>query len=472
MAGRLPIIQPSASPRPPVPEELRGQGRRVHLVSLGCPKNRTDSEAMLASLGQAGWRLADGPEDADVVVVNTCTFIDDATEESVDAVLEMAEHRKAGRVARLVVAGCMAQRHHAELRTELPEVDAFVGTGDYHRIVEVVAPGAPDRVGVPDYVQGGEARVNTLTPWSAYLKILEGCPQRCSFCIIPQLRGDLNSRPPSVIVEEARALAQAGVRELNLVGQDSNSWGRDLRGGERLPDLLAALDAVDGIDWVRLLYSYPSKFDEALIEAIASLPAVVPYVDMPLQHISDPILRAMRRGVGRERTERLLDRLRQRIDGLAIRTGFIVGFPGETSAQFEELLEFVREQRFENLGVFTFSPQEETPAAHLPDPVDPDVMQERREELMLLQQEIVLRRNEERVGDRIEVLIEGPHPESPELLWVGRTPQQAPEIDGQVIVADAGGAAFGDIVPMTVVQAAGYDLVAEVTVSPGGSRSP
>lgn len=461
MAGRLPIIQPASAAPLDLPDELRVEGRRVHLVSLGCPKNRTDSEAMLASLGQAGWRLADGPEDADVVVVNTCTFIDDATEESVDAVLEMAEHRKAGRISRLVVAGCMAQRHHADLKGELPEVDAFVGTGDYHRIAEVVAPAGADVVGVPDYVQGSEARVNTLTPWSAYLKILEGCPQRCSFCIIPKLRGDLNSRPLSVIVEEARALAAAGVKELNLVGQDSNSWGRDLLERHRLPDLLTALDGVEGIEWVRLLYSYPSKFDAPLIEAIASLPSVVPYVDMPLQHISDPILKAMRRGVGRARTERLLTTLRDRIDGLAVRTGFIVGFPGETEQHFDELMDFVAEQRFDNLGVFTFSPQQETPAAHLPDPVDPDVARERRDRLMLLQQEIVLERNEQRVGERVDVLIEGPHPESPELLWVGRTPGQAPEIDGNIIVADAGDAAFGDIVSMRIVQAAGYDLVAE-----------
>ena len=461
MAGRLPIIQPASLDLSSLPAPLPGDGRRVHFVSLGCPKNRTDSEAMIASLGQAGWQLAEGPEDADVVVVNTCTFIDDATTESVDVVLEMAEHRKSGGLERLVVAGCMAQRHHADLRRELPEVDAFVGTGDYHRILEVVATGAGDVVGVPDYVQGSEARVNTLTPWSAYLKILEGCPQRCSFCIIPQLRGDLNSRPLAVIVDEARALAAAGVKELNLVGQDSNSWGRDLRGPDRLPELLAALDAVDGIEWVRLLYSYPSRFDEPLIEAIATLPSVVPYIDMPLQHISDPILKAMRRGVGRQRTERLLARLRERIEGLAIRTGFIVGFPGEGPEQFAELKGFVAEQRFDNLGVFTFSPQAETPAAHLPDQVPPEVREERREELMLLQQEIVLARNEERVGDQIEVLLEGTYPESPELLWVGRTPGQAPEIDGQVIVADAGGARFGDIIPMRIVQAAGYDLVAE-----------
>ena len=471
MAGRLPIIQPASFSAPILSDELRGEGRRIHFVSLGCPKNRTDSEAMLASLGQAGWGLADRPEDADVVVVNTCTFIDAATEESVDAILEMAEHRNAGRVSRLVVAGCMAQRHHAELRRELPEVDAFVGTGDFHRIVQVVVPGASDAVGPPTYVQGGEARVNTLTPWSAYLKILEGCPQRCSFCIIPLLRGDLNSRPLSVIVQEAQALAATGVKELNLVGQDSNSWGRDLAGAARLPDLLAALDAVEGIEWVRLLYSYPSKFDEALIESIASLPSVVPYVDMPLQHISDPILRAMRRGVGRERTERLLARLRERIEGLSIRTGFIVGFPGETEEQFAELMDFVAEQRFDNLGVFTFSPQDETPAAHLPDAVPPEVRAARREELMLLQQEIVLERNEERVGEMVDVLIEGPYPESPELLWVGRTPGQAPEIDGQVIIADGGGAAFGEIVTMRIVQAAGYDLVAEA-LSRAGSRSP
>lgn len=457
MSSRLPIIQPGAPLD--IPVELRGDGRRVHFVSLGCPKNRTDSEAMLGRFGTAGYSLADDPEDADVIVVNSCTFIDAATTESVDAVLEMAERRKAG--SRLIVSGCMAQRHHEQLHGELPEVDAFVGTGDYHRILEVAASRSAlqDVVGDPHYVPGAEPRVNTLTPWSAYVKILEGCPQKCSFCIIPQLRGGLVSRPLDVIVDEARALGAAGVKELNLVGQDSNSWGRDL-GRDRLPVLLRALDAVEGIRWLRLLYSYPAKFTDELIDAVAELPTVVPYLDMPLQHISEPILRSMRRGVGGDATRRLLDKLRQRIPDVAIRTGFIVGYPGETDAHFEELRAFVAEQRFDNMGVFTFSPQPETPAGDLEDSVPDQVKEERREELMLLQQEIHAQRSEEQVGRIVDVLIEGEHEES-ELLWRGRTARQAPEIDGEVIVADAGGASFGDIVPMEIVEAAGYDLVAE-----------
>jgi len=420
---------------------------------------------MLARFGRAGYGLADDPESADVIVVNTCTFIDAATEESVDTVLEMAEYRKSGKAERLVVTGCMAQRHHDDLRGAIPEVDAFVGTGDYHRILDVVEPGSGigDIVGDPVYVQGAEARVNTLTPWSAYLKILEGCPQRCTFCIIPKLRGDLMSRPLDVLLGEARALAEAGVKELNLVGQDSNSWGRDLGGVERLPDLLRGLNGVDGIEWLRLLYSYPAKFNDNLIDAFADLEKVVPYIDMPLQHISAPILKAMRRGVSRERTEQLLGKLRHRIPGVAIRTGFIVGFPGETEAQFQELHDFVAAQRFENVGVFTFSPQPETPAAALVDDVPQQVKVERREALMLLQQEIHVEKNEELVGRQVDVLVEGLHPET-ELLWVGRTPYQAPEIDGQVLIADPGPAQFGDIVRMEVTEAAGYDLVAEVSV--------
>lgn len=462
MAGRLPIIQPASFQAPQSADALRGDGKSVFVVSLGCPKNRTDTEAMLAQMGQAGYGLAADADEADVLLVNTCTFIDASTEESVDTVLELAELKKAGGKT-LVVTGCMAQRHHAELRAELPEVDHFVGTGDYHRILEVLAE-RQDIVTSPLYVQGAEARVNTLTPWSAYVKILEGCPQRCTFCIIPRLRGDLMSRPLPILVEEAAALAAAGVKELNLVGQDSNSWGRDL-GEDRLPDLLAALDAVEGIRWLRLLYSYPAKFDERLIEAMSSLPTVVPYVDMPLQHISDPILKAMRRGVARARTERLLDTLRGRIPDLSIRTGFIVGFPGETEAQFQELYDFVEAQRFDNVGVFTFSPQDETPAAHLPDQVPEEVRQERRDALMTLQQGIHASKSEEQVGRLIDVLIEGEHPET-ELLWVGRTPNQAPEVDGQVLVADAGGATFGDIVRMRVTEAAGYDLVAEAVDGP------
>jgi len=464
MAGRLPIIQPGASITSALPTAAtEGSGGTVYFASLGCPKNRTDSEAMLARLGQAGYEMAESPDSADVIVVNTCTFIDASTQESVDTVLEMAEVKQDNSSVQLVVTGCMAQRHHEQLKEELPEVDAFLGTGDYHRILEVLgesAAGRRDIVTDPTYVQGGEARVNTLTPWSAYLKILEGCPQRCTFCIIPQLRGDLMSRSLEVVVDEARALAAAGVKELNLVGQDSNSWGRDLHGKPVLDDLLCALDSVDGIQWVRLLYSYPAKFPDRLIDTISGLESFVPYIDMPLQHISDPVLKAMRRGVNGQRTRKLLDKLRSRLPGLSIRTGFIVGFPGETETQFQELCDFVVEQRFENVGVFEFSPQEETPAAHLPDQVPRELRTERREELMLLQQEIHLQKNEERVGSVEDVLIEGVHPET-ELLWVGRTRGQAPEVDGQVLIADPGDFQFGDIVPMTITEAAGYDLVAE-----------
>jgi len=462
MAGRLPIIQPESA-TPSLPALPHGEGKAVHFVSLGCPKNRTDTEAMIARLGNAGYSLADDPAAADVLVVNSCTFIDASTQESIDTILELSEYRTSGRAERLVVTGCMAQRHHDALTTELPEVDAFVGTGDYHRIVDVVQPGAGSIVGDPVYVQGGEARVNTLTPWSAYVKILEGCPQRCTFCIIPKLRGDLMSRPLDVLVAEARALAGVGVKELNLVGQDSNSWGRDI-GADRLPQLLAALNDVDGIEWLRLLYSYPAKFNDELIAAFASLPKLLPYIDMPLQHISNPILKAMRRGVSRDRTERLLDKLRTQVPNLSVRTGFIVGFPGETDAQFAELCDFVEEQRFDNLGVFTFSPQDETPAAHLPDQLPEEVKVERREHLMLLQQRIHAEKSEEQVGRVVDVLVEGPHPES-ELLWMGRTVNQAPEIDGHVVIADAGPHQFGDIAKFEIVQAAGYDLVAEAVES-------
>ncbi|MCO4769235.1 MAG: 30S ribosomal protein S12 methylthiotransferase RimO [Deltaproteobacteria bacterium] len=462
MSSRLPIIQPGPAPLPTLPDELRGDGQRVHFVSLGCPKNRTDSEVMLARLGGAGYELSDSPEGADVIVVNTCTFIDAATTESVETVLEMAALRKGGSARKLVVSGCMAQRHHDALKDELPEVDAFVGTGDYHRILEVVARGDVPRdiVGEPVYVQGAEARVNTLTAWSAYVKILEGCPQRCTFCIIPQLRGDLMSRSMDVIVDEARALAARGVKELNLVGQDSNSWGRDI-GPDRLPDLLRALNGVDGIEWIRLLYSYPAKFKDDLIDAFVDLDKVVPYIDMPLQHISNPILKAMRRGVSSDRTRKLLTKLRTRIPDVAIRTGFIVGFPGETEGHFEELMEFVEEQRFDNAGVFTFSPQDETPAAHLPNQVPEEVRQERRDRLMTLQQELHLENNTDQLGRVTDVLVEGMHPET-ELLWVGRTPRQAPEIDGRVLINDAGRAAFGDIVKVEITDIAGYDLVGHV----------
>jgi len=467
MAHRLNIIQPGGPVLSAPGGELveAHEGGTVHFVSLGCPKNRTDSEAMLASMAQAGYTLTDSPDGADVVIVNTCSFIDAATEESIDTVLEMSEARSRGWQGKLVVTGCMVQRHHEDLRKELTEVDAFVGTGDYHRILEVLSPRelpTPDIVGMPTYVQGREARVNTLTPWSAYVKILEGCPQRCSFCIIPKLRGDLMSRPLDVVVDEVRALAATGVKEFNLVGQDSNSWGRDLGREERLPDLLRALDAVDGVRWLRLLYSYPARFPDELVDTLASLQSAVPYIDIPLQHISDPVLKRMYRGIGSAQTRVLLDKLRTRIPDLSIRTGFIVGFPGESEEQFQELYDFVAEMRFENVGVFTFSPQNETPASKLDGQLPQEIKDERREALMLLQQEIHEENNEQRVGRVEDVLIEAEHPET-ELLWVGRTARQAPEIDGQVLIADAGGAGFGDIVPMSIVEVAGYDLVAEAT---------
>jgi len=391
------------------------------------------------------------------VIVNTCSFIDAATEESIDTVLEMSEARSRGWQGKLVVTGCMAQRHHESLRAAMPEVDAFVGTGDYHRILDVVGTGSAqkDIVGEPVYVQGAEARVNTLTPWSAYLKILEGCPQRCTFCIIPRLRGDLMSRPMDVLLNEARALAAAGVKELNLVGQDSNSWGRDLGKSERLPELLRGLDGVDGIEWLRLLYSYPAKFNDDLIDAFVALDKVVPYIDMPLQHINDQVLKRMQRRVNRERTIELVDKLRSRIPNLVMRTTFIAGFPGETEEQFEELKDFVTEARFERMGVFTYSREPDTPADRLPDHLPEELKLARQEELMAIQQPIAFEFLDSLVGYELDVLIDQQLEDN---LWLGRTYADAPEIDGNIYVS-GNEVSVGDLIPVEIIERRDYDLV-------------
>ncbi len=440
-----------------------GAGQKVHFVSLGCPKNRVDSEVMLGHLQEGGYGFTDVPEDADVIVVNTCTFIEAATEESVDAVLEAARMKVDGKARKVVVTGCMAQRHHQELGKEIREVDAFVGTGEYHRIREVLGGRMGDRplVGLPLYVQQEEdPRINTLASHSAYVKILEGCPQSCTFCIIPTLRGGLRSRTPEAILREVRMLAAAGVKEIILVGQDNTSYGYDLGPDIRLATLLRQLGEVRGVEWIRIMYVFPARFSQALLDAIAEIPQVVPYVDMPIQHIHDDILRRMRRGMDGDKTRRLLDRIRQRIPHVALRTGFIVGFPGETDAAFQELHDFVAETRFDRMGVFTYSPEEGTPAATMEDQVPERIKKQRRDILMKLQKKIHREKNKALVGTVQDVLVEG-YSEESDLVVKGRTRTQAPEIDGQVYITD-GQVDVGGIYSVRITRAVEYDLVGRV----------
>jgi ribosomal protein S12 methylthiotransferase len=435
------------------------------MVSLGCPKNLVDGEVMLGRLQREGHRLVADAKQADVIVVNTCAFIDRAKQESVDAILEMAREKEEGRARRLVVTGCLAERYDAELRKEIPEIDATLGTGQVAEIGRAVRgddttreEAGPD---LPTWVYDHQQpRVLSTPEWLAYVKISEGCDYTCSFCIIPKLRGRHRSRPVEDIVSEARALAERGVREIVLVAQDSTRYGLDHGVKDGLAYLLRRLGRVDGIRWIRVMYAYPQTLSDKVLDAIASEDKVVKYVDIPLQHASEPVLKRMKRPTGKGNLLGMIERIRERVPGVAIRTSFIVGFPGETADDFSRLLEFVEAGRFDNVGVFTFSDEEGTTSWDLPVRVPARVKESRRRKLMSLQKRLSLRRNRARVGERVEVLVEGPHPDS-DLLLRGRLATQAPEIDGQVILND-GTAEPGSFVTCEVTEAHPYDLVARV----------
>jgi ribosomal protein S12 methylthiotransferase len=453
------------SPLESPPESPSQEGRAVGLVSLGCPKNLVDGEVMLGRLEGAGYRLVADAKQADVVVVNTCAFIDRAKQESVDTILEMAREKETGRAQRLVVTGCLTQRYDAELRKEIPEIDATLGTGQVDEIVRAVSgePTSLDeaRPGLPTWVYDHTApRVLSTPPWLAYVKISEGCDYTCSFCIIPTLRGRHRSRGVEDVVAEARALAARGVREIVLVAQDSTRYGLDHGVRDGLAYLLRRLGRVEGIRWIRVMYAYPSTLSDPILDAIASEEKVVKYVDIPLQHASAPVLKRMKRPTGRGNLLGMIERIRERVPGVAIRTSFIVGFPGETAEDFDLLLEFVDAAQFDNVGVFTFSDEEGTSSFDLPGRVPARVKESRRRKLMARQKRISLRRNRARVGERVEVLVEGPHPDS-DLLLRGRLASQAPEIDGQVILND-GTAEPGTFVTGEVTEAHPYDLVARI----------
>jgi ribosomal protein S12 methylthiotransferase len=428
-----------------------------------------DSEIMLGTLAEAGYRLVQDPAKAEVVVVNTCGFIESAKAESVEAILELTELKTAGRCRKLVVAGCLVQRHADELARELPEVDHFIGTGAYADIARIVSDAQAKRLVVPDpdFVHSAASpRVNSLPSHTAYLKIAEGCDNACAFCIIPKLRGPQRSRPVADVVAEAEGLARQGTIELSLVAQDLTAYGHDLPGRPRLHALLRELAKVDGVRWIRLHYAYPRDVPEALVEAIADEPKIVKYLDMPLQHSSDRLLRSMKRGRDSVFLRELLARLRARVPGLALRTSLIVGLPGETEEDFEDLVRFVEEQRFERLGVFEFSPEEGTPAAEMRRQVPDDVKRARFERVMAVQQEISRDHQRAMIGRRLEVLVEG-RAEETEHLLAGRHAQQAPEIDGITYVND--GVAYpGEIVTVEVTDASDYDLVGHVVAREEG----
>ena len=440
---------------------------KVHLVSLGCPKNRVDSEVMVGQLRQGAFELVGEPEDADVIVVNTCSFIRPATEESIDTILEMAQLKRTGRARKLVVTGCMVQRYGKSLELELPEVDHFLGTGEYHRIAEVVQAreGQVERtyVDTPMYLADDTApRINSWAPHSAYLKLSEGCDHKCAFCIIPQLRGRLRSRTIASLVAEAQRLAEEGVVELNLVSQDSTAYGRDLGSGADLGALLRALGRVDPLRWIRLHYVYPLGVPESALRALAEEERVLKYVDIPLQHASGRMLKAMKRGVSREGQEKVLRRIRDVVPGVTLRTTFIVGFPGETDADFQELCDFVEAEQFDRVGVFTYYPEEGTPAATLPGQVDEAVKKARQKELMKRQAAISRSKHRKLLKTEQTVLVDGPSKESPMVL-VGRLASQAPDVDGQVWLTETDETVrAGQFRRVRIVKATAHDLVGEV----------
>ena len=436
---------------------------RIYFRTLGCAKNQVDSEVMLGALALSGYAIAQELADADVAIVNTCSFIQSAREESVQEILELADRKEQGELQALVVAGCLPQRYGADLAKELPEVDAFVGTGQFQNIAAILDEARSGRSrGV--YVDAGRTHLyDESSPrlligprHSAYLKIAEGCDRVCAFCAIPAIRGRFQSRTLESIVAEARQLAGQGVRELNVISQDTLSWAKDRDGRPRAAELIRALDAVEGLDWVRLLYLYPTALSDEVIDAIAGAERVLPYVDVPLQHASDSVLRAMKRGVTAERQQKLVERLRARIPGAVLRTTFIVGFPGESEEDFEELCAFVRETRCDRLGVFRYSDEEGTSALGLGDRVPRSVSRARHRQLMKLQHGIMREQLAARVGERAQVLVDS----GAAGYAVGRTWSQAPEVDGCVLLR--GEARPGQLVNARITGLRDVDLEAEV----------
>ncbi|MCA9670587.1 MAG: 30S ribosomal protein S12 methylthiotransferase RimO [Myxococcales bacterium] len=446
--------------------------KQVHFVALGCPKNRVDTERMVALARRQGLVPTPDAGDADVVVVNTCGFIEAAKQESIDTILEMAELKQHGRLESLIVAGCLSQRYPEQLARELPEVDHFLGTADLGRLEKLLSRDSERKervvVGRPEGLEEADYERQLIgPPHTAYMKISEGCNRPCAFCIIPLMRGKQRSRTIGSLFAEARELAESGVRELILVAQDSTAYGNDLGRETDLASLLQALDEVDGIEWIRVHYAYPSMVRERLAEAMAASRKVVPYLDMPIQHVDDELLRRMRRGYGESHVWQAIESLRRAMPDVTIRSTMLLGHPGETDAAHQRLLAFLERAELDNVGAFAFSSEEGTAAHEQPDPVDPELAQARVAEVMELQRQISARKLRRLVGAKLEVMIDGESEES-ELLLDGRFAGQSPEIDGVVVLTDGSGQP-GQIVEATVTDSSDYDLVATLDPSVAAS---
>jgi len=442
---------------------------KIGFVSLGCPKNLVDSEVMMGQLVAKGHELTPHPDQAEVLVVNTCSFIDPAKQESVDTILEMAEYKKTGRARKLIVAGCLVERYRGDIRQELPEVDALVGTNQLEQIVALCEGEEPAGSSVEPYLYHDlTPRVLSTPGHFAYIKIAEGCDHPCTFCVIPQYRGAFRSRRFESVISEASRLLQQGVREINLIGQDTTCYGEDLGLRDGLPHLLERLAAIETPreKWIRFLYAYPNKVTQKLLDTIAAYRSLVKYLDIPLQHASARVLKRMKRGGSGDIFLKLLERIRRTIPAVAIRTSFITGFPGETKEDFEELCQFVEAARFDNLGVFTYSDEDTSASYALDGKVDGRTMQNRKRHLMALQRKIARAHNRALVGSEVTVLVEGPSQQT-DLLWEARLASQAPGIDGIVLINDFQGAEprSGEMRRLRITEAHDYDVVGTLLAS-------
>jgi ribosomal protein S12 methylthiotransferase len=445
--------------------------QKFNIVSLGCARNLVDSEVMAGLLERNDYRIVQQPSDADVVLVNTCGFIGPAKEESIETILEISRLKEEGKIKKLVVAGCLSQRYPDEMARELPEVDLFIGTGEVPRIAEILREHEANStrrqyIGIPSYLYDhATPRLRSTPSYTTFLKVSEGCDHKCAFCIIPQLRGPHRSRTIDSVVNEAVSLGQQGVKEINLIAQDLTAYGRDRKDGTTLHGLLREMAQVDGVHWIRLLYAYPNFLDQALLDVINDSDKICKYIDIPFQHVSQSLLRRMRRGKSGSEVRQAVEKLRTAIPELTLRTSLIVGFPGETEADFEELLDFVEEAQFERLGVFKYSEEEGTAAARMPQTVPEEEKERRWQEIMDLQATISRKKNEALIGTIQRVMIDEVDRESDRVS--GRTQVHAPEVDGMVYVE--GRAAFdeikklrgGDMIDVRIIEALDYDLIGE-----------
>ena len=438
----------------------------IFFVSLGCDKNLVDSENMLGILHESGHQIINEEEEADIIIVNTCCFINDAKEESINTILEMAQYKKSGKLKALIIAGCLAERYREEILTEIPQVDALLGTASFPKILEVVE----------EITEGGQQvhfealdripklstrRLLTSGTYTAYLKIAEGCDKHCTYCVIPSVRGNYRSVPMETLIEEANYLASQGVKEIILVAQETTLYGTDLYGKKMLPKLLEELSKIDGIAWIRILYCYPEEITDELIEVIRKEEKVIPYLDIPIQHASDRILKLMGRRTDQADLIRVINKLRKEIPGIVLRTTLITGFPTETEEDHQELMDFVRDMKFERLGVFTYSKEEDTPAAKLKPQILAKVKKQRQKDLMKLQQANVFENSEKQIGKTFDVLVEGRVADE-EKVYIGRTYMDAPQVDGYIFFSSDEELISGDFVKVKVTSAKDYDLVGEL----------